>query len=73
MASKTGANIPSGDWEAIAAYLAAQSNTAPAGEAESGKSATEKDSQTPSLSVYGTFSPLFRGGSDNLQNPRLLS
>jgi mono/diheme cytochrome c family protein len=69
MASKSGANIPSGDWEAIAAYLTAQGNPIAAGEGDSGKSSTEQDSQTPSLSVYGTFSPLFRGGSDNLQNP----
>jgi len=74
MASKSGANIPTADWDAIATYLTAQGNPAvgTAGEGAAGgteKSAADKDSETPSLSVFGTFSPLFRGGNDNLQNP----
>jgi mono/diheme cytochrome c family protein len=73
MASKAGAAIPSSDWDAIAAYLATETNPAPAagaGGPTAGAEGSEKKAEESSVSAYGVFSPLFRGGTnDSLQNP----
>jgi hypothetical protein len=70
MAGKVGADIAAGDIEAIAAYLASQSSSA-GGTTDSGELAGYLASGTnqPSTTIYGTFSPTWRGGNDNLQNP----
>jgi hypothetical protein len=73
MASKASADIPSSDWEAIAAYLTAATNPAGAANgATSGGEAAEsaKQGEESTLSAFGVFSPLWRGGTtDGLQNP----
>ena len=74
MASKAGANIPSSDWDAIAAYLAAGTDPAQADGANAPGAAapvqSEKQAEEPTLSAYGVLSPLWRGGTkDSLQNP----
>jgi hypothetical protein len=71
MASKSGADIPSSDFEAIAAYLAVQTNPAGAGAAGAESPAgSEKQAEESTLSAFGVFSPLWRGGTtDGPQNP----
>jgi mono/diheme cytochrome c family protein len=58
MADKDGADIPCQDIDAIAAYLAARACDNP-----------NEGAAQPGVTVYGTVSPLWRGGNDNLQNP----
>jgi cbb3-type cytochrome c oxidase subunit III len=76
MAGKSGANIPSGDIDAIAAYLTRETNPAAAADTAKGgassdeaKAGDDKQSEESSFSASGTFAPLWRGGNDNLQNP----
>src|SRR5262245_36829262 len=64
MAAKTDANIPAGDIDPIATYLASRSGTSAGGVA-----GDRGDGQESSFSIYGTFGPLWRGGNDNLENP----
>lgn len=61
MATKDGAEVAAGDVEAIATYLASLGGgeTATAGGASQGEA---------SITVFGTISPTWRGGSDDLQN-----
>ncbi len=67
MAAKRGADVPSGDIEPIAVYLASRTAAATGTPAEKEKAAAaERD--TSSFSAFATLSPLWRGGSDHLQN-----
>ena len=65
MAAKRDANIPAGNIEPIAMYLASRGGTAASGQALEEKGGGDDSS----LSIYGTFGPLWRGGNDNLENP----
>lgn len=68
MADKRGANMASGDIEPIAVYLASR-NAASGTAADKEKTgASGRDSDTASLSVFATLSPLWRGGHDQVQN-----
>lgn len=60
MAAKDGAEVDSSDVEPIAAYLAANAG----GGVAAGKGG---DGET-TVTVFGTLSPTWRGGNDNLQN-----
>lgn len=78
MASRPGADVTPGDRLGIATYLASLSapatkepattetpSTAPTAVA----TATEGEAHSQSFSVFGTVSPLWRGGGSNLQGP----
>ena len=64
MAAQDGAEIPAHEWESIAVFLASRSleNSPPvAGESPS-------DQDEPAFRVFGTISPTFRSGGENVQN-----
>lgn len=65
MAGKNGANVPQGDWEAIATYLASLS--APGGGGAAGSSSAAAAEQ--SLAIWATFSPYWREGNDHMELP----
>jgi cytochrome c2 len=65
MAGKSGANVPQGDREAIATYLA--SLNAPAAGNGAGSAAATREQQQ--LTMFATFSPTFRGGNDQMELP----
>lgn len=68
MAVKDGANIPDDTADCIATYLAAKDcPTGPPAAADAGVIDPMVDEDP--LSIYGTLSPLWRGGNSNLQNP----
>ena len=65
MASKSGADVPQGDWEAIATYLASLS--APAGGA--GGRSGAAGAAASQVSWWAVFSPTWREGNDNMELP----
>jgi cytochrome c5 len=71
MANRAGADIPPGEHQAIATYLASVAGTGAgtgaAGDAAAGVTAAAAD--TSSASFFATISPLWRGGNDVLENP----
>ena len=67
MAGKNGADVPQGDWEAIATYLASLS--APAGEAGEGAGAGAAETPEQQFSLWATFSPSWREGNDHMELP----
>lgn len=67
MAGKSGADVPQGDWEAIATYLASLS--APAGGAAGGAVAAAAATPEQQLSWWAVFSPTWREGNDNMELP----
>lgn len=69
MAVKEGADIPSGDFEPIAAYLTSLNPAAAAGGMDLG--AGGGAAAAPTVSAFATISPLWRGTSDDmlLENP----
>jgi len=68
MASKDGANVPSGDRDAIANYLASLSSSASGGGGGAGGDSSA--AAAPSASFTATIDPWWRGGgSSNLQRP----
>ncbi len=66
MAGKNGANVPQGDWEAIATYLASLSAPAATGGAGGAASAATAEQ---SFSIWATISPFWREGNDNMELP----
>ncbi|HEV3343236.1 MAG TPA: hypothetical protein VG125_22885 [Pirellulales bacterium] len=66
MAGKSGADVPQGDWEAIATYLASLSARTGGGAGGSAASATTDEQQ---LSLWAVFSPTWREGNDNMELP----
>lgn len=79
MAAMDGANVPRGDIEAIATYLARQ-NSPRMGPTSDADDEANFDEESPAagsalafvgsgLSTSGTFAPVWRGGNDNLENP----
>ncbi|HEV3025395.1 MAG TPA: hypothetical protein VGX76_23150, partial [Pirellulales bacterium] len=66
MAGKSGADVPQGDWEAIATYLASLSAPAAGGGAAGGSAASVDEQQ---LSLWAVFSPTWREGNDNMELP----
>jgi mono/diheme cytochrome c family protein len=69
MANRQGANIPSGEIEPIATYLASRSAGPAADAAAPGGGEFEAPKDTTSLSGFLTASPLWRGGNTHVQNP----
>jgi hypothetical protein len=75
MAARRGADIPAGDIEPIAVYLASR-NVPAGGAGDAGKdkdgasttASTPPPAATSSMSSFVTISPLWRGGNDQLQN-----
>ena len=68
MANKDGANVPSGDRDAIATYLASLSSSASGGGGGAGGDSSA--AAAPSASFTATIDPWWRGGgSSNLQRP----
>ena len=66
MAGKDGANIPAGDRDAIATYLASLSSSASGGSGGGG----DASAAAAGVSITATISPWWRGGgSSNLQRP----
>lgn len=65
MAGKSGANVPQGDIEAIATYLASLSTSA--GGASGGAATAADDSAD--LSWWAVFSPTWREGNDHMELP----
>jgi hypothetical protein len=68
MAAKDGADVPARDVEAIATYLASLSVPASDGAVPALAVPATADGAIPGVEVYGTLSPTFRGGNENLQN-----
>lgn len=68
MAGKSGADIPQGDWEAIATYLASLSAPASGG-GTSGAAASATAAPEQPFSVWATISPMWREGNDNMELP----
>ena len=69
MAGKSGADVPRGDWEAIATYLASLS-ARPAGAGTAGAAgATAGAPAAQQLSWWAVFSPMWREGNDNMELP----
>lgn len=68
MATKDGADIPENTWESMAVYLTAKDQPAGPGGGGSVDAAAAVSDPDP-LSIFGTLSPLWRGGNANLQNP----
>lgn len=79
MASRPGADVAHGDRLAIATYLASLSAPAPKKESSTAETpstaptavatATEGEQHSQAFSLFGTVSPLWRGGGKNLQHP----
>lgn len=69
MAGKSGADVPQGDWEAIATYLASLSAPAASGGAAAGAAATAPAAPAQQFSVWATISPMWREGNDNMELP----
>jgi cytochrome c5 len=74
MAGKSGADVPQGDWEAIATYLASLSAPAAAGGAATAAGAgagAAAAAATPEqqFSLWATFSPYWREGNDHMEYP----
>ncbi len=67
MAEKQGAEIVADDVEPIATYLA--SLGAPQGPAAANPLPPTLATASSNLSAFGTLSPLWRGGNNNIQNP----
>jgi hypothetical protein len=68
MADKKGAEIAAGDIEPIATYLASRNSTSATGDKDK-SIAPPSGAEKTSVSTFVTFSPLWRGGPDRLQNP----
>ncbi len=68
MAAMDDANVPSGDIESIAVYLASRNSNGASNDTESVLSKIEQDISESDISLFGTVSPLWRGGSPTLQN-----
>ncbi|HWB12354.1 MAG TPA: hypothetical protein VG826_24220 [Pirellulales bacterium] len=64
MAGKSGADVPQGDWEAIATYLASLSTPTGGGGAAAAPTVDEQQ-----LSLWAVFSPTWREGNDNMELP----
>lgn len=70
MAQKDGAEIPSQEMEPISAYLASLNPTSSGNVANSAEgNALDQASEERNLAIYSTFSPTWRGGNGDLQNP----
>jgi hypothetical protein len=69
MAAKDGSDVPPRDVDAIAAYLASLGAPPTAGDASALPLPPLADMADSGVTIYGTLSPTFRGGNDNLQNP----
>ncbi|MDB5312791.1 MAG: hypothetical protein JWO38_6993 [Gemmataceae bacterium] len=73
MAAKPGADIGSGEGNDIAAYLAGRGSAGQVGKDDKGGAGGsgkgDGGSDPPSFSVFATISPLWRGGSSEIQNP----
>jgi cytochrome c2 len=67
MAGKNGANVPQGDWEAIATYLASLS--APAGAATGAAGSSSAAPPEQAFSLWATISPYWREGNDHMELP----
>jgi hypothetical protein len=68
MAGKSGADVPQGDWEAIAVYLASLS--APSGgDGAAAGGAAAQDTLAQQFALWATFSPMWREGSDHMELP----
>ena len=67
MAGKSGADIPQGDWEAIAAYLASL-NARGTGGAAAGAAGTSGGAEQQ-LTWWAVVSPTWREGNDNMELP----
>lgn len=68
MAGKNGANVPQGDWEAIATYLASLSAPA-AGAATGAAGSSAAAPPEQSFALWATFSPMWREGNDHMELP----
>jgi cytochrome c553 len=66
MAGKSGADVPQGDWEAIATYLASLSARSGGRGGAAGGSALTPEQQ---LSLWAVFSPTWREGNDHMEYP----
>ena len=67
MAAKEGADIPSSEHAAIAAYLASL-NPANAAAAKGDNASTAAEASEPSFALNGTISPVYRGTDPTLEN-----
>ncbi|MDB5385986.1 MAG: hypothetical protein JWM11_1632, partial [Planctomycetaceae bacterium] len=69
MANKDGADVPANTWDSIAIFLTSKSQpNGPGGAGPTDAGAVVIADENP-LSIYGTISPLWRGGDSNLMNP----
>lgn len=71
MAGKNGADIPQGDWEAIATYLASLNAPAASGAAGATGGAATAALAAPEqqFSLWATLSPMWREGNDHMELP----
>ena len=69
MAGKSGADVPQGDWEAIATYLASLSAPAGGGNGAADGGAGAQDTLAQQFALWATFSPMWREGNDHMELP----